>query len=137
MECFVIYCRDLYFFYSHNVTDWLSTDTINGENSCLLLRFEVSKKCKVAVTTIVVTLSWDTLCSTHIPRKSCAPFLLNYFMLLWCQLTKTNVDRVENITTVPTNVIRIVLSMAKTSSLTTTTISSNPKLKFSICDTSC
>jgi len=35
--------------------------------------------------TVLVTLRWDTLCSTHIATKSCAPYLpvLN-FTLLWC-----------------------------------------------------
>ena len=62
----------------------------------------VLKKCPLAVslmlswfmyrTTILVMLSWNTPCCTHIPTKRCAPSLpvLN-FLLLTSQLTKTTV----------------------------------------------
>ena len=52
---------------------------------------------------------WETPCSTHIPTKSCAPsFPVLYFLLLWCQLAKTNIEGAENIIVVATNVTSIV-----------------------------
>ena len=59
---------------------------------------------------ILVTLSWDTQCSTHIAIKRCASSLpvLNV-LLLWCQLEKNNlIEEAENISTVPTNVTSTV-----------------------------
>ena len=53
--------------------------------------------------TILATLSWDTPCRTHIPTKSCPPFLL-----LTCHLAKTNIERADNTTAVPADVTSIV-----------------------------
>ena len=57
--------------------------------------------------TILVTLSWDSPCCTHIPTKSCAPALpVLIFLLLTCQLAKTNIEGGGK--AVPTNVTGIV-----------------------------
>ena len=55
-------------------------------------------------------LRWENRCKNHIATKRCALSLpvLN-FLLLWCQLEQTNIGRAENIPTVPTNVMRIVV----------------------------
>ena len=60
--------------------------------------------------TILVTLSWDTPYRTHIPTKTCASsFPALIFLLLTCQLAKTNIEGAENTTAAPTNVTSIVV----------------------------
>ena len=65
--------------------------------------------------TILVTLSWDTPFCTHILTKSRAPPLpVLIFLLLTCQLEKTNIEGAENATIVSTNATSILVKVART-----------------------
>ena len=75
-----------------------------GSQTDLTRGFIVSS---VVQATILVTLSWDSPCCTHIRTKSFAPALpVLIFLLLTCQLAKTNIEGGGKAD--PTNVTGIV-----------------------------